>query len=383
MFRKKILFVNPDYHCSFLLRDEFRKLAWRADVYISSSYPEKLLYKDEGLRQKDLEGIRDKWVRRFVSYMLWCFYLIFVLVRYKYFLFYRGMDALPFPGDKILKRFLGQDFRLPLSLAKLLGKKLLYLPSGCLDIETKANFSRFDNGNICSNCGWGDEVCNDEELMSRFRLHRRYADLVFGTATFNSTQFTETHLRYKSLDLNLWHPNIEVPEEYSLPPTENLRVMHAFYKANREKGGKNVKGSPFVLEAVEKLRSEGYAVEYFYVTDVPSRYMRYYQIQADIIVEQLHYGWWGSTGIEAMALGRPVACYLRPAWKEFFLRTFPEYESLPIAEANTETIYDVLEELVINREYREQKGREARLFAERHFDAKKNAPELEKVFLSL
>lgn len=84
-----------------------------------------------------------------------------------------------------------------------------------------------------------------------------------------------------------------------------------------------------------------------------------------------------------MALGKPVVCYLRPAWKEFFLKTFPEYDSLPIVEANTETIYEVLKELVINEKYREQRGREARLFAERHFNVRKNAAELEKIFLSL
>jgi len=42
-----------------------------------------------------------------------------------------------------------------------------------------------------------------------------------------------------------------------------------------------------------------------------------------------------------------------------------------------------LKRLVVDKEYREQKGKEARLFAERHFDAKKNAAELEKLFLSL
>ena len=39
--------------------------------------------------------------------------------------------------------------------------------------------------------------------------------------------------------------------------------------------------------------------------------MRYYQVQADIIVEQLIYGWWGSTAIEGM-LGKPVTVILIP-----------------------------------------------------------------------
>ena len=85
----------------------------------------------------------------------------------------------------------------------------------------------------------------------------------------------------------------------------------------------------------------------------------------------------------AMGLGKPVFCYLRKEWKEFFLTIYPQYQSLPIVEANTENIYEILKSLVVNKEYRKQKGRESRLFAERHFDVEKNAYELEKAFLRL
>ena len=85
--------------------------------------------------------------------------------------------------------------------------------------------------------------------------------------------------------------------------------------------------------------------------------MLYYQLQADIVVEQLIYGWWGSTGIETMALGKPVVCYLRSEWKENFLNHFKEYSSLPIVEADTSTIYEVLKKLTIDDDYRRKKRR--------------------------
>jgi hypothetical protein len=72
------------------------------------------------------------------------------------------------------------------------------------------------------------------------------------------------------------------------------------------------------VSAVERLQSEALPVQLVSVTDIPSNQMRYYQAQVDIIVEQLIYGWWGSSGVETMALGKPVVCYLRPKWKEFF-----------------------------------------------------------------
>ena len=106
--------------------------------------------------------------------------------------------------------------------------------------------------------------------------------------------------------------------------------------------------------------------------------MRFYQAQADIIVDQLIYGWWGSTVVEATALGKPVVCYLRPSWKQFFLKVFPEYPSVPIIEATTDTIYEVLKNLVLDAQYRSQKGEDARAFAESHFDPKQNTVDLIK-----
>jgi glycosyltransferase involved in cell wall biosynthesis len=185
------------------------------------------------------------------------------------------------------------------------------------------------------------------------------------------------------VDLDVYRPDIEVPREFKLPPSQNLRVLHSFYNKGRLNEGKNIKGSPHLLAAIDRLKFEGYLVEYYYLTDVPLVEMRYYQVQADIVVDQLIYGWWGSTAIEAMALGKPVICYLTPSWKRLFLERFPEYKSLPIVEANIKNIYDVLKRLVVDKEYRNQKGKEARLFAERHFDVKKNAYELEKLFLKL
>ena len=38
--------------------------------------------------------------------------------------------------------------------------------------------------------------------------------------------------------------------------------MHSFYNENREKEGKNIKGSPKILDAINRLKNDGYKVEY-------------------------------------------------------------------------------------------------------------------------
>ena len=111
--------------------------------------------------------------------------------------------------------------------------------------------------------------------------------------------------------------------------------------------------------------------------------MRFYQVQADIIVEQLRYGWWGSTGVETMALGKPVICYLRPEWKDFFLKNFPENHGLPIVEATVDNFYEVLKQLLDDPEQRAKYGERSRKFAEQHFDPEKNARDLSQFLLDL
>ena len=100
--------------------------------------------------------------------------------------------------------------------------------------------------------------------------------------------------------------------------------------------------------------------------------MRFYQVQADIIVEQLIYGSYGSTGIEAMAVGKPVVCYLSNSWKKYYHKCFPNSETPPIIEANTQNIYEVIKKLATDKKYRTKAGAASRRFAETHLDPEKN-----------
>ena len=75
--------------------------------------------------------------------------------------------------------------------------------------------------------------------------------------------------------------------------------MHSSYEdKNRNINDKDIKGSMHYFSAVNKLIDEGFEIEHHIYEIQILESMRYYQVQADIIVEQLIYGWWGSTAIE-------------------------------------------------------------------------------------
>lgn len=374
--RKKhsILFIRPDYHCSFFYRDELRKLDWKADIYVPWEYPENLLYSDQGILRPPKITQKHGRLLRYINHLLLILWWLSRFWRYEYHFYYGRPPAVTSMEKRLgMTKLFGSNFLVECWLSRLFKTKLLYLPTGCHDEETQLNFSQLDNGNVCNNCGLFDR-CNDTVNNLNFSRIRHYFDITIGPGSVDSTQYSARYIKYKSINLSLWSPEIDIPPQHRLPPTRNLRILHSAYleESGRTWGSRNIKGSPFVLAAIEKLKAEGHAVEYLYISDKPSNQMRFYQAQADIVVEQLIYGSWGSTGVETMALGKPVVCYIRPSWKEFFFRVFPEYKELPIVEANTQTIYEVLKRLVTDEAYRLQKGKESRRFSEQHFDPVKN-----------
>lgn len=375
MNKNSILFVNPDYHCTFIYAAELKKLGWNVSVIVGPGYPDELLYSNEAyIFSYDHNNI-------YISFLLkiWAnlkfFYASFF---YSYIIVYGDLNVMSFGLNHVaLSIFFGNSFRPHLSLLRLFGKKIVVVPSGCLEEETKANFSKLDSGNVCANCGWAKDVCKDIYNVARFDVVRRYASAVVGNGSLDSTQFRTSHIKYKAINLDFWNPNTDIPEKFLLNQNGSVKILHSFFSKGRLAGGRNIKGSPFIICAVDRLKSEGHDVELIDLNNIPSKHMRFYQVQADIIVDQLIYGWWGSTGVEAMALGKPLVCYLRPSWKEFFLHTFPEYADLPVIEGTTSSIYKILKNLVVDRDLRLKKGKESRIFAEKHFDAKANAVELE------
>ena len=376
--KKSVLFIRPDYHCSFFLRDELKKLGWKAEILVPWGYPKNLLYSDDDvLRSPRITRWKGKYVK-YINAFLNIFWWLSKFWRFEYHIYYGRPPVLPFVENNLgLTRIFGASFLIECWLAKLFKSKLLYLPTGCHDEETKANYIKLDGGNVCNNCGFYDR-CDDSVNKLNFDRIRRYFDAAIGPGSVYSSQYLTHFAKWKSIDLKLWHPEIDIPQQHRLPPTTNLRILHSenLDKSGRAHGGKNIKGSPFVVAAIERLQKEGYGVDYLHINDKPSNQMRFYQAQADIVVEQLIYGSWGSTGVETMALGKPVVCYLRPSWKKFFLKVFPENESLPIVEANPQNIYDVLKKLITDKGYRLQQGKESRRFAERYFDPVKNTKEL-------
>ena len=381
MVKKKVLFVKPDYHSSFFLRDELRKLGWESDIFIDWTYPRDLLYEKKdviGMRYFKNSNIFFKLINFLINLLSFCY----KAAKYDFIIYYGELSI--FPTLNILSKR-HSSFCLELFYLKtILKKKIIFQPAGCHDQMLKEEFQRIDNGNVCNNCGFYD-LCDDNKNRTHFERVRRYSDLNNNGFFFKSPQFKNSHFPFKSIDLNLWNSSIDIPKKYILPNSENFKIFHSSYlkRSNRDLNGENIKGTPFIYDAIKRLKNKGYKVELIYIDNVPSNKMRFYQAQADLVIDQLIYGHWGSSAIETMALGKPVICYLNNEWKSFLIKTLGVNEFLPIIEANTKNIYQILKNILDDSKILERYKEEGPKFISKFYDPKKNAKILQKKLLEL
>jgi len=303
-------------------------------------------------------------------------FFIWSLFNYDVFHFHSGLTFTPQRGF-LKKYFLYFDVR----ILKLLRKKVVFQWWGCAirlkQIDEKYQFS------CCHTCtlqrqsfGDGREDCAEEFKRKMATLAQKLGDLNLTVGDL-LVMFPYMKPLNNAVNTDLWKPLPfeEIPEKFRLPKTDNLRIYHAY--GNSEIRGGDAKGSSFVKKAVEELQKEGYKIELMLFDKVPNLDVRYYQMQADICVDQLRAGCYGSNAVECMAVGKPVIVYVR----DDVLKISPF--DLPIVNANPNNIKEVLRRLIENKELREKIGKQSREFAVKEHDFKVVAKKLEEYYYSL
>lgn len=166
------------------------------------------------------------------------------------------------------------------------------------------------------------------------------------------------------------------PEEWRPAPAQaggKLRVLHA-------PSDRIVKGSDHVAEAMARITSERPDAEYVEVTGRPHGEMRALCASADLVVDQLLVGWYGALAVEAMALAKPVICYIREDDLKFIP---PEMRAeLPVIRAEPGDLYDVLQAALADRDELARIGRRSRAFVEKWHDPAKLARRTREVYES-
>lgn len=144
--------------------------------------------------------------------------------------------------------------------------------------------------------------------------------------TYVKDYYKHTHVIPHIIDIYKLKPNYPTIKQ-------NPLVVHAPTK-------RNLKGTEFVLDAVQKLKNEGMSFEFKLIEGLNHAETMKLLSEADLVIDQLRIGAAGYLTTEAMALGKPVICYIR----EDLVSKYPE--EFPVVNANPANIADVLKDLL-------------------------------------
>lgn len=239
-------------------------------------------------------------------------------------------------GKRIVTEFLGSDVRLP-------------------EVEAKRN-------PYYVNSYHESESRNRKRMQAWAELTE--GEVLFPDHTFNiffEPYFDKIHVVGQRVDCSQYAPC------YPASETKRVCVMHA-------PSQQAFKGTVHVERAVENLKRKGLEFDYVKVSGVSHAEAVELYKTADLIVDQLCGGAHGVFACEAMALGKPVICYILPE----LVSGFPE--GFPIINANPDTIESVLEEWIQSPARLYEVGQQSRVYAERVHDVRKIANDLIRIY---
>lgn len=208
----------------------------------------------------------------------------------------------------------------------------------------------------------------ESEKVNRKKL-KAWADLTGGEVIipdhcfnlFLEPYFDKIHVVGQRINCSRYAPCY--PDAQAKRP----RVLHA-------PSQQAFKGTRHVEKAVENLKSKGLDFEYIRVTGMAHADAMELYKTADLIIDQLCLGAHGVFACEAMALGKPVICYILPE----LIEGFPE--GFPIINANPDTIESVLESLIQSPAKLQEVGKQSRAYAERVHDVRRIARDLIRIY---
>ena len=223
-----------------------------------------------------------------------------------------------------------------LRLAKSLGKKVFFTLQGC-DVRLAGESNKRNKHTPCR-----DGYCNSYQGCIEFYDQQRNSlienilplcdKVFFLNPELGHFVPNATFLPYASVDL----------EEIKPLPIKNedrIKILHA-------PSDGSTKGTPIVLKAIEQLKDK-YPIDFMLIQNLPHKEAMKAYRDADIVIDQLLYGWYGGFAVELMAMGKPVACYIREEDLDLIPKRMKE--ELPLLRVSAENLVEELSSFIEQR----------------------------------
>jgi hypothetical protein len=261
------------------------------------------------------------------------------------------------PGRSFFKRRLFERIydhfsTIDLRVAKLLGRKRFMTLQGC-DARLAGEGNQRNEWTMCAT-GRCSVYQTCIEVLDARRRHMISEVLPF----FDRVFYLNPELgHFVPEGQFLPYANVEIEKfEVKLPSTEGRpRIVHA-------PSDGTIKGTLMILDALERLKSR-YDFDLILVEKKTHEEALALYRSADIAIDQILAGWYGGFAVEMMAMGKPVACYIREQDMKFVPEAMKN--DMPIFKINPGSLVEDIAAMLDRRAEWTDRGRMSRSYVER------------------
>lgn len=244
---------------------------------------------------------------------------------------------------------LGEYDYLELETLQSKGKRLFFHFVGC-DIRNSKETIRKYRYSACKGC-W-PMACAPLRQLNAIKIAREYGKGIF-VSTPDLLEFVPEAI-WLPQPINLGKLSKKTAQFNAKKSTipRAIKILHS-------PSSMQIKGTQFIIETIDKLTREGYNIDLVVCKNKSNEEVLNSILSTDIVIDQLYVGAYGKYSVEAMALGKPVICYLRDDLKKHY------HSDLPIISATIDNIYHTLKDLINNRESWEEIGAKGKRYTEK------------------
>lgn len=282
----------------------------------------------------DFEGLNKP--RKIFKYL---YYFLRFFPRHNAFIFLSDASLLP--------------YKLDLPILKLFHKKTImwFVGSDIRHYESLEAAAKKAGLKFCKSKDEGSGPKALKRKMRMIHMVERYVDYIISYPAISQLLTKKYHTIFIPQDIcNIRYSNISNPRPL---------VVHA-------PTDDEFKGTSHIVEAIERLKKEGYDFEFFLFRNVSNNKVRETLTRADIAVDQLFATGPGMFALESMAASCAVLGGNVPE-----ISGYPP--ELPIIHTDPDNIYQNLKLLLENPELRRELGENCRKYVEKYHDSSKIA----------
>jgi glycosyltransferase involved in cell wall biosynthesis len=280
-------------------------------------------------------------------FQVWIPYYFFLRVLFRYKALFIYFNGGPLHAKPLFRQ-------LEPTFYKLAGVKVVVMPFGSdVQVMPRSRNLVFKHGMSIDYPGVAKDHRRIARQIDRWSRHAswvisgcEWVDYMYVWDTLMSGHF--------SIDMERWKPT-RAPR-----PAGPFRVLHA-------PNHPAIKGTVALQTAVAELQAEGLEIELVVLRGVPNTQIQQTIEQVDLVADQFVMGWYALFAIEAMALEKPVLCYLRPDFLALYEQAgVVRAAEIPLLNTSVTQIAERLRWCLHHREELAEIGRAGRPFVAAH-----------------